>query len=113
MSDELAQLKKRIAELERVNAELVRENSALKGKPQAGVQQNRDKSSQILLLLNQNSQAMTTNQVATRLNLTQSLAQYHLDHLVASGFVTLRSAGNITGYTITPQGREVILGGPG
>jgi len=112
MSEETIQLKKRIAELERINAELVRENAALKSNPQPPIQQSRDKSTQILQLLNQNSQAMTTSQVATRLNLIQSLAQYHLDHLVASGFVTLSSTGSTTGYTITPQGREIILGVP-
>ena len=113
MNDEIAQLKKRIVELERVNAELMRENEALKGKdkPQSETQQSRDKPTQILQYLCENRLAVTTSQIASRVNITQSLAQYHLDHLTTNGFVTRSSSGGTTGSAITARGRELLMGG--
>jgi Fic family protein len=118
MNEEVTQLKKRIAELERMNAELVRENAALKGKPQKETRQKRDQATEILNSFFESSQPLTASQVAARFNLSQSAAQYHLDHLVANGFLTLsgsykeaRSGGNSIGYAITPLGRTVITGG--
>jgi len=115
MNDEILQLKKRIAELERINAELLRENSALKAKPPKETQQAVDNSTRILQYFFDNPQTLITSQIATRFNLTQSAAQYHLDHLVANGFLTLsktRDATNATGYTISPTGRAVLTGKP-
>jgi predicted transcriptional regulator len=113
MNHEMMKLKERIAELERMNAELLRENAALKAKPQKEkeTQQGVDKTSEILQHFFNNPQNLPASQVAGRLNLTQSVAQYHIDRLIAKGFLTVTSSGNTTGYMITPRGREVVMGG--
>jgi Fic family protein len=122
VNDELTKLKARIAELERINAELARENAALKGKPTKETarepQQGGDRTRAILQFFFDNPQSLTTNQVAARFKLTQSTAQYHLDHLVANGFLTVASAAEprtgakATGYRLTPGGRSIITGAP-
>jgi hypothetical protein len=121
MNDEVIKLKQRIAELERVNTQLVRENAALKGKPQKETPketlQTGDKTRAILQFFFETPQSLTTSQVAARFNLTQSAAQYQLDHLVANGFLTVSSApdprtgGKTTGFRLTPAGRSIIAGG--
>jgi len=119
VNDEITKLKGRIAELERMNAELVRENAALKGKPQKETQpqQGGDRTRAILQYFFENPQSLTSSQVAARFNLTQSTAQYQLDHLVANGFLTMaratdsRAGGSTTGYRLTPTGRSIITGG--
>jgi predicted transcriptional regulator len=121
VNDELTKLKARIAELERINAQLVRENAALKGKgkppKETQPQQGGDRTRAILQFFFESPQSLTTTQVAARFNLSQSTAQYHLDHLVANGFLTLarstepRTGASITGYRLTPSGRAIITGG--
>jgi DNA-binding MarR family transcriptional regulator len=117
VNDEVIKLKQRIAELERVNAQLTRENAALKGKPQKEAQQTGDKTRAILQFFFETPQSLTTSQVAARFNLTQSAAKYQLDHLVANGFLTVSSAadprtgGKTTGFRLTPAGRSIIAGG--
>ena len=115
MNGELMQLKKRIAELERINAELVRENSALKGKPQKEPQQGSDKTMQILQFFFKYPQNFTASQIAAHFSITQSAAQYHLDRLVLAGQLTTaqnlteqRTTGKTVGYVITPLGRAAI-----
>jgi DNA-binding MarR family transcriptional regulator len=116
MNDELMQLKRRIAELERINAELVRENSALKAKPHKQTQQGGDKTMEILRFLFNNPQNFTASQIAAHFSMAQSAAQYHLDRLVLGGQVTTaqnlteqRTSGNAVGYVITPVGRGAIV----
>jgi DNA-binding MarR family transcriptional regulator len=118
MNNELGQLKNRIAELERQNQELRREVAALKGQPQREIlRSSGDKGRDILQYFLDNPQNLTATQVASRLKLTQSVAQYHLDRLVLLGHLTtaqnlteVQSTGNRVGYLITPQGRAAITG---
>src|SRR5690349_10974964 len=60
VNDEVIKLKQRIAELERVNAQLTLENAALKGKPQKEAKQTGDKTRAILQFFFETPQSLTT-----------------------------------------------------
>jgi len=104
MNNEMIQLKNRIAELERINAELVRENLTLKAKPQKETLQGSDKTMQILQFFFTNPQNLTASQIAAHFCIARSAAQYHLDRLVLAGQLTTaqnlteqRTSGNTVG----------------
>jgi len=110
MNDEIRELKKRIAELEA-------ENAALRAQSKNELQYIVDpKAKQILKYLFDNPQNMTAAQIAAHCGIPKSVADFHLDTLLAAGRVAVqqnlsefRTTGNTTGFILTPLGRAVIM----
>jgi DNA-binding MarR family transcriptional regulator len=110
MSDEIRELKKRIAELEA-------ENAALKAQSKKELQRVLDpKQQQILKFLFDHPQNMTVAQIAAHCKISKTDADSHLDTLFASGRVAaqqnlseFRSTGITTGFIITALGRATIM----
>ena len=110
MNDEIRELKKRIAELEA-------ENAALKAQSKNELQYIVDpKARQILKYLFDNPRNMTAAQIGAHCGIPKSVADFHLDTLLAAGRVAVqqnlsefRTTGNTTGFILTPLGRAMIM----
>jgi predicted Rossmann fold nucleotide-binding protein DprA/Smf involved in DNA uptake len=109
------------AELVSQNAKLERKLAALKADPEQQMENPLEKEKwKILQYFFDTAENLTAGNIGSNFGIKTNVVQFHLDGLIAAGFIEerqnireLRTTGNKIGNIITPAGRDAIIGRTG